>query len=452
MQKEVQPLPVNIPQYVYPEDEVSLVDIWLVILEHKNVFWKVFFITLILGFIVALIIPIKYSITSTIDIGQTIRDDQVILLESAESVKAKLENALVPKILIQYDDEDIRLTEFDITIPKNSDLVLITTEVEEDQVSQFEKIVTQMAQAIEQDHERILRPIRASIRETILQKELELQLENDQRIYEPIIKDMESKLKGEEVNLAKLEDPTIHEHRIKALEIQIDNEKSQLESLKERGAILNSKKERLNQLSDLLIYQIAELKEQIKRAIKVQQGSVSDAKSSEQGMTMLMIDNELQQNRTRLSSLEERLYIDLENQHADLQKEINDNNRDQIQQTALIDEKEKNLKKFLVEHRLNVEKQKTDIITIKAQKLKIPAEREQKIAVLKQEIINLNERLENILETQSVAEPMRSQEPVGLTKIMLFAFAIVLAGFIAVMSTFIIQFRSKVQSQLAESK
>ncbi len=65
---------------------------------------------MVLGLIVALVIPKKYSITSTIGIGQTIQDDQVILLESPETVKAKLENALVPETLSQYEDEDIRLS------------------------------------------------------------------------------------------------------------------------------------------------------------------------------------------------------------------------------------------------------------------------------------------------------------------------------------------------------
>ncbi len=294
--------------------------------------------------------------------------------------------------------------------------MLIQTKVKEDEVEQFKEIISEMTKAIETDHDRILRPIRARIKASIMLKELELKRENDQRFYEPIIKNMESRIKGAEISLKKLEDPTIQGYKLKALEIQLQNEKNQLASLKGRAAILKTKKERLGRLSDLLIYQIAELKEQIKGATKLQQESVSETKSGAQGMAMLMIDNELQQNRTRLATLEERLYIDLENQHSELQKEIDDNDREQLHQIALIDEKEKNLEKYRVENKMDVEKQKTDIAEIEAEKIKIPADREQKIEVLKQQIVILNEQLANIIDTRTVAEPMRSQKPTGTSR------------------------------------
>ena len=106
MQNQTPQVPVKIPEYIYPEDEINLMDLWLILVKHKKVFWSIFSAIVILGLIVALIIPRKYSITSAISIGQTIQDDQMVLLESPETVKAKLENALVPKILSQYEDEE----------------------------------------------------------------------------------------------------------------------------------------------------------------------------------------------------------------------------------------------------------------------------------------------------------------------------------------------------------
>jgi hypothetical protein len=400
--------------------------------------------------IVALAIPAKYSITSTIGIGQTIQDDKVILLESPETVKAKLEYALVPKILNQYEDEAIRLTEFEVSIPKNSDLVLIKTKVKEEEIGQFKKIITEMTDAIETDHERVLMPVRARIKADIMQKELELKRENDQRFYEPIIKDMESQLKEAEISLEKLEDPTIQGYRRKALEIQLENEKNQLASLKERESILKASKGRLDRLSDLLIYQISELKEQIKGAIKLQQESVTATKTGAQGMAMLMIDNELQQNRTRLGSLEERLYIDLENQHSELQKEINDITRQRAHQHVVIEEKEKNLEKYQVENKQDVEKQKTEIAKIAAQKMKIPADREQKIESIQQQIADLNEQLSNIIDTRTITQPMRSKKTTGTSKRLIVVLAAVLGVMLGLFSVFFAEFRDKVRSQQLE--
>ena len=451
MQKDTPQVPMTIPQYVYPEDEISLIDLWLIIVKHKKIFLYVFSAIVLIGLIAALVMPKKYSITSTIGIGQTVQDERVILLESPETVKAKLENALVPEILSRYEDDEIRLQEFAVSIPKNSDLVVLQTKVKDDEIELFSQILTEMTDAIEQDHERILRPIRSSIKASIQQRELELKREKDQRFYEPVFKGMEAEIKAAEVNLAKLQDPTIQGYKIKALEIQLENEKRQLASIKEREAILKNKKERLDSLSDLLIYQIAELKEQIQGAIKLRQQSVAQAKSGTQGMAMLLIDNELQQNRTRLATLEERLYIDLENQHSELQKEINDNHREQVHQLALIDEKEKSLQKYLVENKLGIEQQKKQIERVQAEKTQIPADREQKIEGLEQQISMLNEQLSNLIETSTVAEPMRSQEPVGLSRGLVVILAGVLGVVLGLFSTFIAEFVGKVKRHEQEA-
>ena len=92
MQNNQPPVPVNIPQYVYPEDEISLIDLWLVIVKHKKIFWMVFAAVVAVGLFAALVMPKKYSVFSTISIGKTMQNDQAVLLESPETVKAKLEN------------------------------------------------------------------------------------------------------------------------------------------------------------------------------------------------------------------------------------------------------------------------------------------------------------------------------------------------------------------------
>jgi len=177
----------------------------------------------------------------------------------------------------------------------------------------------------------------------------------------------------------------------------------------------------------------------------VQKESLAGTKSGVQGMAMLLIDNELQQNRTRLATLEERLYIDLENQHSELQKEINDNTRAQTQQLALIDEKERKLEKYRVENRLDVEMQKSQIALMTAQMSKIPADREQTLEDIKQRITNLNEQLSNILDTKTVTQPIRSQVPTGTSRRLIVFLAGVLAVIFGLCSVFIAEFVCKVR-------
>jgi hypothetical protein len=223
-----------------------------------------------------------------------------------------------------------------------------------------------------------------------------------------------------------------------------------LASLKEKESILKKKKERLSRLNDLLVNQIKELKDQIQASMKLQHESALQTKGGTQGMAMLMIDNELQQNRTRLGALEERLYVDLENQYSELNKEINDNARDQVRQVALIDEKEKNLDKFKLENEMDIEKQKSEIARLEAERVQIPAQNEQKIETLKQNIADLNNQLANLIDTRAITEPIRSQQPTGTSKKLIVVLGGVLAIIFGLFATFIAEFLKKVKASQSE--
>ena len=439
-------LPTNLPKYVYPDDEISLIELWLIITKHKKIFFYVFGAVLILSVAAAFMSQKQYTLSSTLDIGRTIEDDKTVLLESPETVKAKLDNALIPNILSQYKDEAIRLARIEVQIPQSSGLVLIKTQIAEKDVEKFSGLLAKMTDAIVQDHKRILKPIRSNITAAINQKELQLKKENDSRFFEPIIKKKESELTAANVTLNKLQNNTIQGYKRQSLEIELQNELNRLASLKENESILKKKKERLSRMNDLLVKQINELKDQIKTSAELQQDSMLKAKSGVQGMATLMINNELQQNRTRLAQLEERLYIDLENHHSELNKEINDNTREQVHQIALIDEKEKSLEKFKVENQLDVEKQSSIIIKLESEKMQIPAEKEQRIAILEQEISNLNDQLSNLIDTRVITQPIRSQLPTNTSRrltVMLGGVVGIIFGFIAIL---IAVFMEKVHS------
>jgi hypothetical protein len=444
MQHKSKQLPATVPQHVYPEDEINLIDLWLIITKHKKVFWYVFATILVLSLIVGLIFPKKYTLSSTISIGQVTQNNKTTYLESPETVKAKLQNALIPEILNQYDDEDIRAQKFEVSTPKNSDLVLIKTKVTKDEVEKFSMILNEMTDAIEIDHERIMLPIVASINADINKKQIELKMEKDERFIEPIIKNKDVQLTDATVELKRLEDPTIYEYRKQSLEIELQNEIDILAALKEKEDFLKKKKERLNRLNDLLVNQIKELKDQIATSMELKKNSALKTSVISQGMEMLMIDNELQQNRTRLAELEERLYIDLENQHSELNTKINENSREQVRQNALINEKEQNIEMFEIENQMEIDKQKSEIAKIEAEKIEIPALREKKVEGLSQDIIILKEELSNQIDTRAISKPLRSEEPASLSNKIIMLVGIFVAFIMGLFATFIAEFANKV--------
>jgi len=421
-----------------------------VIVKHKRIFLIVVSLAVIVGLVTALTLPNKYSVISTIGIGQTIQNDKAILLESPETVKAKLENALVPLLLEQYDDEGIRTAKFVISIPKNSDLVILENKVKEDEIALFSQIHNKLITTLGLHHERLLKPFNKGIKAAIEKNKLELSNLQDERFFAPEQKSAESNLKIAESDLAMLENPVIQEYKLKTIGVDLENEKSKLDALNVEEGALKAKKVQLSKLSDRLVSQIKELEDHIKAMLSKQQRSMTEAIDEPQAMILLMIDKELQQNRNRLTKLEERLYVGLENQHSELLREISDIKRQQIHQVAVIEEKQKFLEKYQVENKLEQEKQKLIITRIKAELSKLSLEREQEIALKNQEISVLNTELGNIINTKAVSYPMRSQKPTGLSKELIVVLAIMLGMTLGLFGVFVAEIQSRARSRQLE--
>ena len=187
-QNQLNQYPSIIPQYGYQEDEISLVELWLIVARHKRVFWCVFSVILVMSLAAVLLLTKRYTLSSSIEIGRTMQDDKSVLIESPETVKAKLDNALIPKILNQYEDEKVRLSKIDVTTPNNSDLVIIGVKVKEKDIEKFSKVLTEIAKALQQEHEKIIGPIRSRIKSSIEQNKIEFEKQKDMNFIEQDIR------------------------------------------------------------------------------------------------------------------------------------------------------------------------------------------------------------------------------------------------------------------------
>ena len=246
MQNQSNQLPATIPQYAYPEDEISLIDLWLSIARQKKVFWYVFSAILVISLISSILIPVKYTLSSTIAIGRIVQNDKRVLIESPATVKAKLDNALIPKILNEYQDENIQIAEIDVITPKNSELVVIETKVKEGEVEVFSKVLSNMTEAIQQDHEKIIGPTKSRINSTIQQKEKELENEQMDGFIEPVTMSKESETKIEHDVQKQLNDLEVtriewqafqKEQKIDELKQEIADLKYQLDSITDTRAV-----------------------------------------------------------------------------------------------------------------------------------------------------------------------------------------------------------------------
>jgi hypothetical protein len=156
-QEQLQPL---YPPYVsasYVEEEINLVDIWIELVRYQKVFWAVFALMFMLGLTYALVVfEERFHLISAIEIGSIGSNGTIKKLESAESLKSKLSNVLVPKTTVQFLADHPELGKFATTVSsaKGSDIVLIQNKVEESAIGDFTLYQTLLAGELIKDHDQ----------------------------------------------------------------------------------------------------------------------------------------------------------------------------------------------------------------------------------------------------------------------------------------------------------
>ncbi|MCI0507725.1 MAG: Wzz/FepE/Etk N-terminal domain-containing protein [Gammaproteobacteria bacterium] len=350
IQSNPNPNQQSMPPYYY-EDEISLIDLWLVLVRRKKLLIITFAAVVIIGLVLALITPKKYSYSTSIEIGSRVIQDKVQPIESPETLLAKIQESYIPFVQQQYRNEksdNDALHRITARIPKGSQIIVLESNGGAERGDAYKELQQRVINEVQSDHKRILEVIR---------KELEIA-------------------------------------RNKAMD--------KLEELKDTVKLLEAREKRLTDIAVLIKRQIEEAKADLAIAEKNRQRSVKEATNEAKAMTLLMLDNEVQQQRQRLATLEERLIIEVAEGQDKLANEIATNVRLQEAQ--------------------------------------------------QEEISRVEIQLANLVETRALVPPMQSMEPTGLAKRVILAIAMVLGFVLALMAAFIAEFLQKAKEQIAQDE
>ena len=349
-QSNVTPNQQTTPPYYY-EDEISLIDLWLVLVRRKKLLIATFVVIVVIGLVLAFVIPKKYSYSTSIEIGSRVIEDRVQPIESPETLLAKIQESYIPFVQLQYRNENLdneKIYTISARVPKSSQIIVLESKGGEEQEAIYKDLQQRVINQVQNDHKRILEVIR------------------------------------------------------KELEISHSDAVNKLEELKDTARLLESREKRLSSIAELIISQIEDAKKDLALAEKNRQRSVKEATNEAKAMTLLMLDNEVQQQRQRLANLEERRIVEIAESQDKLANDIASNKRQQ-----------------------------------QAQK--------DKIARVETQLINL-------VETRSLVPPMRSMEPTGLAKRVILGIAIVLGMMLAIMAAFIAEFLQKAKEQMGQEQ
>ncbi len=451
--KENQPVPVYPVQYIpNTDDEISLVDIWLTFRKHRKLFFKVAASVTLLGLAIALLMTKSYDLRTSIEIGTAIRGDNPTPIEAPETVKAKLENSLIPMVIHQLHKKEEEAEDYRIStnIPKKSSLIVLTSKTPLDTAEQYENLHNRVVAALTRDHARIINVLKKNLQTELALARIVLDDLIDPATLAALIKEQEKTLAEAKADLDALSNPEIFGVQIITAENKIQGEKNKLASLKNQATILNEKLEKIDTNQNLIKGQIQELETQIKASMDLQKSATQDVKTATQAMTQLMIDSEIQQNRKWLAQLKERLFITLENNRADIQKSLEDNKRAQELQKEHIAQAEAGLKELTGSNVLAQSKLKAVIAKSEANIAKLANDQKRSIATQQESIGELQGKLDNFVETRAVVEPLLSTKPTSTSKRVILLIAIFLGIILGIMAVFFAELREKVRENLLE--
>lgn len=330
-------------------DEISLVDLGLVIWRWRRPVLGTALAVVALGILSALLLPGKYAYTTTIELGSHIEDGKTVPIEPPLTTLAKTSESYIPLALRDYlagAGEEGRQFEIDARLPKDSQLIILESEGEAERGAVHRQVHERIAAALIDDHSRMFSVLRSAI---------ELEKQREQRA---------------------------------------------LDELKDRRQLLLAELKRLDLQGDLLRQQIEDTNSLIEAAVKHRAQAIGEARDEARAMTLLMLDNEVQQNRARLLDLEERLQVGLAQRRDDLNNQLRDNLRQQSIQEAAIE--------------------------------------------------RLDLRMRNILETRAMTAGLKSIDPVSMSAPVTLALSAMLGGILGLLVAFGLEFRERLRTRLDE--
>ncbi|MBK9130702.1 MAG: hypothetical protein IPM20_03530 [Gammaproteobacteria bacterium] len=267
--------PPDLLRYVAPEDEISLVDLWLILLRHRRLIAAIVVVAFLLGLAAAALKTDRYAYTTTIQIARV--GDQ--LLEQPDTLLAKLNESYIPYVLQQrlQQEPGAMAIHAGAEIPKNSNLILIRSEGPEADADLHLKVHGQILDRLAQDQDPAIDVVKLS-------------MEND-----------------------------------------LNRLRNQRDKLKDQAESLQSQDQRLNEQEVLLKNQLKDLKKLIDSSESNRNKALREVEGEAKAMTLMLIDTETRKYMDREAEIEERLLVGLPQERDTLKNGLADNLRSQAE-------------------------------------------------------------------------------------------------------------------------
>ena len=381
------------------EDEIDLVQLFLVLKKRKYLILCVLVICIGTGLGFCLLRTPTYEYTTTLQVGTTLGGDDAQVekksLESVDIAAIKIEKVYLPAVINSVMNDMGRMVSGKVTVQKNSDVLLLVSEGKAEEQDFYRNI-----------HERIMSPL----------------VEEHRQLMAAARKPYELMVEKTTLTLKELEDPRIYLFEEQVLEGKIKEARAKLAEYDDQKKFLEDKEKRLTESKRLLQEQITKIEETLVLAYANRAKASDEARDEAKALTFLMVNNQIEQNENRLAGLQERLHVHLENDRQQLE----------VQQA---------------ENRRIWDLQKDRIAELQSQLVRQKATHETQLSLQENAISDAQSKVESFQSTRIMDSAVRSVNPKGLGASLIMVLAGMLGLMSGVMLAFIVEFMNKVREQ-----
>jgi hypothetical protein len=381
------------------EPEITLADYLMVLVRRRWLVAAVVAGSLAAGLLYAAFAVRSYTFQTAVEIGRNGVDNK--LIDEPETILAKLTHAYIPDVLRAYhaDHPEGPRMKVDAKIPKGSQLVVL-----------------------ESRGPKNAEPVYRALHEATIDK----LISDHRRAIDEILTQHTSERSRAAIKLDELADRRIFAVQEQLLQGEVERGRLHLASLKDQAKLIETEAKRLDETKKLLAQQVADVRAILAMANDRRAQAVAEATDEARAMTLLMIDSQIMDSRSRLGALEERLYITIENERERLVKQLADIRRDQEAQSAAIGE-----------------------LGSKFVKLRVDHEREK--ALQQQTIDDIDAKIAGVRPTRVLLAPAASFDPTGAGKKAILAVYGLLGLIGGIVAAFFAEFVATTRAQLRAS-
>ncbi len=270
------------------EDEIDLLDIWLVIVKRRFLLLFVLLACFLVGVLYALTVPLVYTWSTALEIGAGDYDKTGVFksVEAPSSVLAKLQQSYIPletKKMIDTTPGLVLVAQVNAKLDKNSNIIFLEIRGPEENRQVHIDLLNAVVAKIRLDHTRI---------SSLKRKDMELSLSR--------IKNEIMRIKGHE-------------------------------------QLLVSQSRRLDKKQVLIESRIVETRALLKLSTETRQKTVLGASTETRALFLMRIDSEIRAHRDLLARLEEQLQIKLENMRETLKMKLSENQQQQLEKKVSLE-------------------------------------------------------------------------------------------------------------------